>query len=54
MYKRFFKMANKYLLTYLLRTNKKRDINKVRQFTYAFRFIDNLVAINDNGEFEKC
>ena len=50
-------LANLFLHYYenkWIRTNKKRDINKVRRFTNVFRFIDDLVAINDNGEFERC
>jgi len=33
---------------------KKTDVVKARQFRNTFRFIDDLLAINDNGEFEKC
>ena len=50
-------LANLFLHYYenkWIRTNKKCDINKVRRFTNVFRFIDDLVAINDNGEFERC
>ena len=50
-------LANLFLHYYenkWIRTTKKHDMNKVRRFTNVFRFIDDLVAINDNGEFERC
>ena len=33
---------------------KKKDIFVARKFRHTFRFIDDLLAINDGGEFEKC
>ena len=33
---------------------KARDISKARRFSYIFRFIDDLDAMNDYGEFERC
>ena len=50
-------LANLFLYFYenkWIRTTKKHDIHKARRFGNVFRFIDDLVAINDNGEFEKC
>lgn len=34
--------------------DEKTDIGKARRFRNTFRFIDDLLAINDDGEFEKC
>ena len=50
-------LANLFLYFYenkWIRTTKKHNIHKARRFGNVFRFIDDLVAINDNGEFEKC
>ena len=33
---------------------KKYDNIKARKFGNIFRFIDDLIALNDGGEFEKC
>ena len=33
---------------------KKDNHHRARRFGHAFRFIDDLVAINDNNEFENC
>ena len=49
-------MANLFLYFYenkWVRTLKKTDLNKARKFRYTFRFIDDLITINDNGLFEK-
>ena len=32
----------------------KRDLGRARRFGNVYRFIDDLTALNDNGEFEKC
>ena len=32
---------------------KKKDLAKARKFGNTFRFIDDLCAFNDGGEFEK-
>ena len=32
----------------------KRDLSRARRFGNTFRFIDDLNAINDGGEFERC
>ena len=32
---------------------KKKDLAKARKFGETFRFIDDLCALNDGGEFEK-
>ena len=50
-------LANLFLYFYeskWITTTKKHDIHKARRFGNVFQFIDDLVAINDNGEFEKC
>ena len=49
-------MANLFLYFYenkWVRTLKKTDLNKARKFRYTFRFIDDLITINDNGLFEE-
>ena len=49
--------ANLFLYFYenrWIRQLKKQDIQKARRFSNIFRFIDDLVAINDNNEFENC
>ena len=33
---------------------KRVDLAKARRFGNTFRFIDDLTAINDGGEFERC
>ena len=33
---------------------KKESLYRARRFTNTFRFIDDLDAMNDCGEFEKC
>jgi len=33
---------------------RKKDLWKARLFSNTFRFIDDLCALNDKGEFEKC
>jgi len=50
-------MANLFLYYYeskYVKEVKKSDISVARKFRHTFRFIDDLVAINDDGEFEKC
>jgi len=49
--------ANLFLYHYEAKYAKsltKADHAKSRRFRNTFRFIDDLLAINDNGEFEKC
>jgi len=49
-------MANLFLYHYeskYVKEVKKKDIFTARKFRHTFRFIDDLVAINDDGEFEK-
>ena len=33
---------------------KKSDLFTTRKFCHTFRFIDDLLAVNDEGEFERC
>ena len=33
---------------------KRVDLGRARKFGNTFRFIDDLAAINDGGEFERC
>ena len=33
--------------------NKKTDIKRVRRVVNTFRFIDDLTALKDDGEFER-
>ena len=50
-------MANLFLYYYesmYVKEVKKKDIFTARKFRHTFRFIDDLVAINDDGEFERC
>ena len=50
-------MANLFLYTHerkFLLNLKKTDLRRARRFGNVFRFIDDLCAINDGGEFEKC
>ena len=50
-------MANLFLYHYeskYVKEVKKSDIFVARKFRHTFRFIDDLVAINDDGELEKC
>ena len=35
------------------RSEKKTDLHTARRFSHTFRFIDDLNAMNDGGEFEK-
>ena len=49
--------ANLFLYFYeskWLKDMKKVDLTKARRFGNTFRFIDDLTAINDGGEFERC
>ena len=49
-------MANLFLYYYesrWIKKLKKKDLNIARKFGNTFRFIDDLMAINDNGEFER-
>ena len=32
---------------------KKSDLSRARNFRHVFRFIDDLIAINDNDQFSK-
>ena len=48
-------MANLFLFYYedkWIRKTKRKDLIKARMFCNTFRFIDDLAAINDHGEFE--
>ena len=50
-------MANLFLYHYeseYVKQVKKKDIFLARKFRNTFRFIDDLLAVNDDGEFEKC
>ena len=50
-------MANLFLYNYESKyviEMKKKDLFTARKFRHTFRFIDDLLAINDDGEFEKC
>ena len=50
-------MANLFLYHYeseYVKQAKKKDIFLARKFRNTFRFIDDLLAVNDDGEFEKC
>ena len=33
--------------------SEKNDIGRGKNFANIFRFIDNLIVVNDNGEFER-
>ena len=49
-------MANLFLYYYeekWIRKTKRKDLIMARKFGNVFRFIDDLAAINDSGEFEK-
>ena len=49
--------ANLFLYFYenkWLKELKRVDLAKARRFGNTFRFIDDLTAINDGGEFERC
>lgn len=49
--------ANLFLYYYeskWLKKIQKRDIRRARRFANTFRFIDDLSALNDGGEFERC
>ena len=49
-------MANLFLYYFenkWLQDTKKRDLQKARMFSNTFRFIDDLCALNDKGEFER-
>ena len=50
-------MANLFLHHYeakYVKEVKKKDLFTARKFRNTFRFIDDLLAVNDDGEFEKC
>ena len=50
-------MANLFLYHYeakYVKETKSKDIFTARKFRHTFRFIDDLLAINDDGEFENC
>ena len=50
-------MANLFLYPYeseYVKKVQKENIFVARRFRNTFRFIDDLVAINDDGEFERC
>ena len=49
-------MANLFLYYYenkFLKQYKLKNMKNARKFHFIFRFIDDLLAINDEGEFEK-
>ena len=49
-------MANLFLYHYenrWLQNLKKTDLSTARKILHTFRFIDDLNAVNDSGEFEK-
>ena len=49
-------MANLFLYYYenkWAKELKKSNLYKTRKLTNNFRFIDNLIAVNDGGEFER-
>ena len=49
-------MANLFLFYYenkWIRNLKKTDLKRARRFCNTFRFIDDLIAINDHDEFER-
>ena len=49
-------MANLFLYFYenqYVSDLKKENLMLARRFSYTFRYIDDLCAINDNGEFER-
>ena len=49
--------ANLFLYFYeskYVKSLMKRDLSRARRFGNTFRFIDDLNAINDGGEFERC
>ena len=49
--------ANLFLYFYeskWLKELKRIDLSRARRFGNTFRFIDDLTAINDGGEFERC
>ena len=50
-------MANLFLYSYerkYVQNLRKKDLSKARLFRNTFRFIDDLLTVNDDGEFEKC
>ena len=50
-------MANLFLYYYeskYVKEVKKNDLFTARKFRHTFRFIDDLLAVNDDGEFERC
>ena len=50
-------MTNLFLYHYeynYVKETKKTDLFKARRFRHTFRFKDDLLAINDGGEFESC
>ena len=49
--------ANLFLYYYeskWLKNVQRSDLHRAKKFANTFRFIDDLVAINDDNEFEKC
>ena len=49
--------ANLFLYFYeskWLRKLQRSDLRRARRFSNIFRFIDDLIAINDGEEFETC
>ena len=50
-------MANFFLYHYeskWVKDLKKTDLQKTRKFRYSFRFIDDLLTINDDNLFTDC
>ena len=49
--------ANLFLYHYeshYVKTLQDKDLLRARKFCNTFRFIDDLLAVNDDGEFERC
>ena len=50
-------MANLFLYSYeskYVKELKTKDLFTARKFRHTFRFIDDLLAVNDDGEFGRC
>ena len=50
-------MANLFLYYYesrWVKSLKKKDLQKARKFGHTFRFIDDLLTINDDSQFMNC